>query len=376
MQRIKSFFSSRFSKEKENNNQSYGPKVKPNSNRCPLNHKCVQYTDGRRSKFKKFLPKHSIICDLCQDNLGPKKCFYSCISCDYDICDHCHTNFEKIKALQPAPIVEFKDTDGDRITLQQYGNRVVLKVNGQEKAQNLKSFNINIRTRKYRDDTGVGNVPNNVNIIKLKQSVSRLFQEVNPEYPTAVHNPNWEFVQNTTIANIITTGLGDDCSFDLAITIASFVVERSVTVETLLYDNETDDLIESTKYILPAQQSVLEALKVQLSYGTGRRLTDCYIMEKSNDVSCMIPDQSQIDQMLNYGRGHRRRQASRYGDELMNDTPWNFRQIHKNIENINEAALVGDVFCWNNVILIGTLEPEIDLSFNDTISQEHMMCSK
>lgn len=61
--------------------------------KCPTGHTCIhvdQNQNGRKNELGHFVSRTSLMCDGgCKTSM--KNCgeFYSCISCDYDICNNC-----------------------------------------------------------------------------------------------------------------------------------------------------------------------------------------------------------------------------------------------------------------------------------------------
>jgi len=355
-----------------------------------MNHEVEECSDGRLTRIHTFLPKDKLICDSCRKNLKTKKKFYTCVSCDFDICNDCVKNYERLKtnttsdsgwfsSSNPKPkIVKFMNTDGRRVTLKNQGDRCVIieKTNRRTTTKTISSFNIDPKSRRYTTgthDNVFGYVAENFDIKSLSRNAKMVFYEnKSPKYPTALHNPDWEFLQNTTIAGIITECLGEQCSFDLARTIASFMTERSIKVQTVLYDSGSNTRARRRFYTFPAQQSVLLALKANV----GRRLIDAYIVKKNDEVAVAEenarvydPDQMMFDNFDDFDSDsdqdsdpfsafiERKREPEERGTGYY-PTPYYFNKVEDQLQIIDPDALAGDVFCWDDVIIVGTLEEE------------------
>jgi len=352
-------FFQRRTKKVQNTNQAIfvGSEI-----RCPQNHKCFECVDNRKNNMNLVLEKKQLTCNTCSKSLNEiEGSFWSCLMCNFDVCSACVTRGKEKNIIIVEPI-EFVDVAGVRIRLC-VENNCVVQYRDEEKLNNVSHFTLNANG-KYRDYQGTGEIAVDFDVRNLRKQIKQMFKvtrknpEKNPEFlkSTFVHNPNWEFMLPTTLQQLIMSDKDFECPRIVADIIASFVVERTISIPMYQYDQDglnslfgegsrfdIENLPDDFNGISPAfnkyitgPKRELVSMKAQLPISEIELVIVKHIQHgKYRIIDMYVVNLDNPKLLQSGGLPPTRELAEKY-----------FQQLPQN------DALVGDVFAWDSTALV------------------------
>lgn len=263
---------------------------------CPNNHLCKHNSSdiiGRLDIHGQVVHVRNLICDgidCCNSIQKIGTDFWSCGRCDFDLCQDC--------AIKESKKVDTKPV-----------------------RQILEPFEINSF------------------LMQLEKETENVCE----------YNPNWEFMQPSTLAHLLSTTLGLDFGNDLTTLMASFIVERKITIDVLLCNERVMVPYHARKLVLNANHNCYEAI-----FGYNQHISKMLRNRKMKNAY-VLP----TNKMPNYLQDRIK--------NLILNTNVDFHTVKPYVRNFpskGEAAsycYVGDVFKWDEIKLLIEKQDDVPL---------------
>jgi len=191
---------------------------------------------------------------------------------------------------------------------------------------NVSHFALNCISGNYRDYQGTGNISKTTcSLPTLNRDINAIFKsnaiDTDLGKSTFIHNPNWKFLQPTTLSRLIMSN--DDCPQPVAELIASFVVECKIKIGCFQYKENKESF---------------------RSYNDNCYLED---FQEFNDVSAHRPVEKLYNELIEetyYDDNKLKEQFIIDLDAIGDVDTSDFKLVQTHCQKIPKRCLVGDVF--------------------------------